>query len=430
MSAAESKQNKTREALATLKIPRRDEPRRPSLLWRLFKWVVVLTILGGLGYAGYQYAEQKGMLAELIPEAIRTRPEVRIVRAVVEQGRSADALVVATGYLESRRQAKIGARAAGRIEKINVEEGTVVEAREVMAVLEHKDIDAALAASKAILQRAKSEQDEQAVEIARTKADFDRMTKLRKKSGTTEADYDQARFAHQAAVARNASLTAAVGLAEARVNEAQQVKENMIIRAPFDGTVISKNAEVGESILPGGMGEASGRGSVVTIADLKHLEVDCDVKEDYIGRVQQGAPAEVAVDAVPDFRYGARVRKIIPMGDRARATITVKVEILNPDERLFPDMSASVYFLPENTDDSTKADERRVFCDSAAVRSDDVGSFVWAVDQENRIIRLDVTAGEDRDGRTEIVEGLSGGEELIVDAPSEISVGTVVKTRK
>ncbi|HVJ85008.1 MAG TPA: efflux RND transporter periplasmic adaptor subunit, partial [Caulifigura sp.] len=147
--------------------------------------------------------------------------------------------------------------------------------------------------------------------------------------------------------AKRDTLDAAVALAEAKVQETEQFKENMIVRAPFDGTVISKDAEVGESILPGGMGEASGRGSVVTIADLERLEVDCDVKEDYIGRVLSGSPAEVAVDAVPNRRYSAKVRKVIPMGDRARATIKVKVAITDADERLFPNMSAKVYFLPE-----------------------------------------------------------------------------------
>ena len=204
-------------------------------------------------------------------------------------------------------------------------------------------MDAALAATKATLQRSRAELAEQEIEIARTRNDFERTEKLHRKRSSTDAEYDQARFAWQAAVARRNSLQAAVALAEARVLESEQFNENMVIRAPFDGTVISKDAEVGESILPGGMGEASGRGSVVTIADLDHLEVDCDVKEDYISRVSQGSPAEVAVDAVPDRRYQGRVRKIIPMGDRARATIKVKVEILDADERLFPEMSSTVY---------------------------------------------------------------------------------------
>ena len=133
-----------------------------------------------------------------------------------------------------------------------------------------------------------------------------RLEKLIARKSATETDYDKARFEHQAAVARRDSLRAAIDLASARVREAERQKDNMFIRAPFDGTVISKDAEVGESILPGGLGDASGRGSVVTIADLAHLDVDCDVKEDYIGRIRPGQSAEVAVDAVPDHRYQGR----------------------------------------------------------------------------------------------------------------------------
>ena len=138
--------------------------------------------------------------------------------------------------------------------------------------------------------------------VDRTKREFDRSEKLRPSNTLTEAEYDEAKFGSKARLPRLSLLKAAIELAEARVGEAEQLKENMYVRAPFDGTVISKDAEVGESILPGGMGESSGGGSVVTIADLERLEVDCDVKEDYISRWLPAEGAEVAVDAVPGRR--------------------------------------------------------------------------------------------------------------------------------
>lgn len=203
-----------------------------------------------------------------------------------------------------------------------------VKRGDILAILEHADMDAALAGSQAVLQQSRAQVSEHEVDIERMKADLDRVAELIKSRAAAESRYDEVRFLHAAAVARRESMVAAVALAEARVREAEQMIENMYVRAPFDGTVISKDAELGESILPGGLGEGSGRGSVVTIADLDHLEVECDVKEDYISRVTIGQGTEVAVDAVPDRRYAGRVRKIIPMGDRARATIKVKVEIL------------------------------------------------------------------------------------------------------
>jgi RND family efflux transporter MFP subunit len=321
----------------------------------------------------------------------------------------------------------IGARAPGRIETLNVEEGMRVTKGEVLAALEHADLDAALAASRAVLEQSRAQVAEQEVEIARTKREYDRAVKLRPSRALTETEFDVARFAHESAVAKLESMKAAVVLAEARVREAEQVKENMFVRAPFDGTVISKDAELGESILPGGMGESSGRGSVVTIADLDHLEVDCDVKEDFISRVTVGQTAEVAVDAVPSRRYNGQVRKIIPMGDRARATIKVKVEILDGDGRLFPDMSSTVYFLPDESQQRETA-ERRLFCPTDAIVADAGKSYVWLVDDDDRVQRVEIGTGVANDGRTEILSGLSGSEQVVVRPPAELRQGQLVKS--
>lgn len=431
MSSANS--GKAGDALATLRISRPTERPRRSILRRLFTLLLVFAFLGGLGVGGFVVAQRSGWLqskAEWIPDAIRAKPEVRVAKVVVETGRSADAIVVASGYLESYQQAKIGARAAGRIQAINVEEGTKVNVGDVIAVLDHKDIEAALAAARASLQQVKAQAEEQKVEVDRYAKDQKRDELLRANNALSEAEFDNSFFAHKSALAKLETLKAAVLLAEAKVQESEQIKENMFVRAPFAGTVISKDAELGESILPGGMGEASGRGSVVTIADLDRLEVDCDVKEDYIGRLTAGSPAEVSVGAVPDRRYSARVRKVIPMGDRARATIKVKVEILDADARLFPEMSATVYFLPQPGANAEATKERRIFCDGDAVVIDGPERIVWTVDDQFSVARRVVTTGKERDGRTEILEGLSGGEQVVLRPPEDLKTGTVVKLRE
>jgi RND family efflux transporter MFP subunit len=416
---------KPRDPLATLKIARTQpsRPSRPRRRW--LRRLIVLTLLIAVVAGGVVAAKMTGRLDML--EALEPRLEVRVATASVHMGRAADATVVATGYLESRRQAMIGARAPGRIETLNVEEGSRVKQGQVLAALEHADLDAALAANKAELTRTQAQVAEQQVEIARTKREYERAIKLQPTRAITETEFDTARFQYEAAVARIESLKAAVTLAEARVREAEQLKENMFVRAPFDGTVISKDAEVGESILPGGMGESSGRGSVVTIADLESLEVDCDVKEDYIGRVVVGRPAEVAVDAVPNRRYKGRVRKIIPMGDRARATIKVKVEILDADERLFPEMSGTVYFLPDESEMQPATAERRIFCPADAVVKAGETSHVWIVDDEDRVERLAVETGAANDGRIEILSGLKGGERVVVSPPAELRDRQLIK---
>ena len=178
--------------------------------------------------------------------------------------------------------------------------------------------------------------------------------------------------------------------------------------------------------MPGGMGEASGRGSVVTIADLEHLEVECDVKEDFISRVTAGQQSEVAVDAVPDRRYQGKVWKIIPMGDRARATVKVLVEILDADERLFPDMSSTVYFLSAATE--VQNENPRIFCPNDALHTKGEERFVWIVTSDDRLRKVIVEVGEEKEDRSEILQGLSGGEKVIVSLPKEFKEGMLVKT--
>lgn len=422
-----------RDPLAALRIDRSTPPRKSGGNWgRRLLATLGLLVLSGLAYV---VASAMGWLGDAsrplddwlaVPDVMKTRPEVRIVRAVIEKGRSADATVVATGYLESRRQAKIGARAPGRIEVVYVEEGSPVKKNDVLAVLEHADLDASLAAAAASLARSKAAQTEQRILIAQSQREYERMKMLLQSNGISESEYDQARFQYESAVARQESLGADILLAEARLKEAEQLKENMYIRAPFDGTVISKDAEVGESILPGGMGEASGRGSAVTIADLEHLEVECDVKEDYISRITPDQGAEVAVDAVPGKRYRGVVRKIIPMGDRARATIKVKVAITDADQRLFPEMSATVYFLPAADENPIVSEEPRTFCTEDAVVEDDQGKLVWTVDKDSHAQAKRVTVGAAKDGRIEILSGLEGNERIVAK-PGQLHDGQAVK---
>lgn len=428
------------DPLAKLKIdrsPKDQNSNRKSSFPKIFAGFLVLCLLFGgfffgksLGWFGG--SRSNGLTQEVknwleIPDIIKNRPEVRLVKVTVERGESADATVVATGYLESRRQAKIGARAAGRIQVVNVEEGNRVKKDEIMAILEHADLDASLSAVKASVVKARAAVSEQVIVIAQWKREYERMKQLVATQSISDSEFNQAEFQYESAVARMESLQADIVLAEARLKEAEQLKENMFIRAPFDGTVISKDAEVGESILPGGMGEASGRGSAVTIADLEHLEVDCDVKEDFISRIQTGQRTEVAVDAVPSKKYRGEVRKVIPMGDRARSTIKVKVAITDADERLFPDMSSTVYFLPTEKQADTQPDTNRIFCPADCVVSANGKEIVWTVNKQGHAQTIEVTTGRTKDNQVEILSGLQGTEKLVVK-PVALVPDQAVKT--
>lgn len=425
--------NSPRDPLATLRIDRSQPARSNRQSSGRGKWFLMfLALVAGVGV--WQWLAHTGRAPGAIayaswfelPDAIKSRPEVRLVRPVVERGRSADATVVATGYIESRRQAKIGARAPGRVESVFVEEGSRVKKDEILAVLEHADLDASLAATSASVARSRATIDEQRILMAQNLRELERMEAALASRSVSTSERDTAKYQYDSSVARLESMKADVALAEARLKEAEQLRENMYIRAPFDGTVISKDAEVGESILPGGMGEASGRGSAVTIADLENLEVDCDVKEDYISRIRSEQQTEVAVDAVPGKRYHAKVRKVIPMGDRARATIKVKVTIVDVDEKLFPDMSCTVYFLPDASEAEQVDDSPRTFIPTDAIESTADGDVVWVVDANSHVERVAVTKGKAKDSKTEILSGLKGNER-IVSKPNSLSQGQAVK---
>ena len=352
---------------------------------------------------------------------------MRLAAVKVKKGRSADAVVVATGYLGSQRQARIGARAAGRIDVVLFEEGHVVKKDQLLAELDHKDLDASLAAAEASVMRSKALLAEQEIMIEQSKIDWQRSQRLKQTRSISDTEIDRARFAYRSALAKFESMKADIELADAQRQQTLQLRENMFIRAPFDGTVISKDAEVGESIMPGGMGGGSGRGSVATIADLDNLEIECDVQEDFISRVSVNQEAEITVDAVPDKKYHGKVRMIIPMGDRARATIKVKVAIEDADELLFPEMSGTVFFLPKDADQLV-SDEPRVFALNSAIVTDPVGnSIVWIVDEEKRARPVAVEVGERRETESEVLSGLQGRERVIVRPPDEIRDSMLVK---
>ena len=393
--------------------------------------MLLIALAVGGWFAWQKYGEQASTVLSdnqnFISDALQKTQEVRLAAVKIKKGRSADAVVVATGYLGSQRQARIGARAAGRIDVVLFEEGHVVKKDQLLAELDHKDLDASLAAATATVSRSKASLAEQAIRIEQTKNDWQRAQRLRKSRSVSETEYDQARFAHKSALAKYESMKADIELAEAQRQQTEQLRENMFIRAPFDGTVISKDAEVGESIMPGGMGGGSGRGSVATIADLDNLEIECDVQEDFISRVIVGQEAEIAVDAVPDKKYHGNVRMIIPMGDRARATIKVKVSIEDADELLFPEMSGTVFFLPNQTTEIV-GDEPRIFALRSAVVTDSGGkSIVWVVDDEQRARSIAIEVGEERDNEVEVLQGLEGKELVIVRPPDEIRDGMLVK---
>lgn len=379
---------------------------------RIFKLLGSLLVLGALGAgaaAAWHYRDQFKPLPEVTTDTVR----------VMTVGQ-ASTVLTATGYLESRWQAAVGAKGAGRIEKITFDEGKKVSKGELLAVLEHAEIDAALASRRVAVLQAEADLEEADTLLKQKERNYKREKSVWERGAGTEAALETSETDFLSAKAHVNALKAAIRAAEARVVEAEEMVKNMYVYAPFSGTVITKDAEVGETIMPGGMGLASGRGSVATIADLEHLEVETDVKEDFLAQISRGQPADIEVDAVPGRIYRGRLREIIPIGDRSRGIVKVKVEVLSPDEHLFPDLSATVNFLPEKKESASEASsgaaEERVttpitimYVPERAVITSAGQSYVWRLEENDRAWRVPIVPdGDPKDGLIPLRAAASG----------------------
>ncbi len=407
-----------RGELSSLKIDR-SKARKPSLIGRLVWFVLGLAILAGIGGGAYWALQDR-----LFP-----LPEVKVESVRIMTKGQVSAQLTATGYLESRWQAAVGAKVPGRIASIPVEEGDKVRTGDVLAELEHSDLDASLASRKVAVTLAEAQISEAKYTLAQNERNMNRQRQLLERNAGTIEAVEQSETVYQVAQATLAAREASLASAKSSVTEAEEAIKNMFIYAPFDGTVVTKDAEQGESIMPGGMGASSGRGSVITLAKLDELEVDTDVKEDYLGQLRKGQPTQVVVDAVPNHRYKGRLREIIPMGDRTRGIVKVKVTILDPDDRLFPELSATVLFLPDTPPggESNQAQEKGVFVASAAVQGSGNEKYVWLVDQDRVRKHKITTTGEANEGLIAVKEGLTGGERVVVAPPPGLKDNDQVK---
>ncbi len=406
------RQTGLRGELTALRIDRSQRRRRSPFKLLVGLFVVVLGVAGAASYE---------RLRDQLQPAQRVKTDAVRVLSVGQ----AQAVLTATGYLESRRHAAVGAKGSGRVKDLLFEEGTKVKKGDLLAVLEHDDLVAMLDHRRVMVEQSQAELAQAQRQLQQRERDFGREQQIHRRGAGTNAALETSETDFQMAKLRVDSLSASVRAAEAQVREMEQSIRNMHIYAPFDGTVIDKQAELGETIMPGGMGAASGRGSVATLADLSALEVDTDVKEDYLAQLSRGQPAEVAVDAVSQRRYHGRLREVVPMGDRTRGIVKVKVEILDADERLFPDLSATVHFLPPDAEDQAASDVKALFVPPAALVTAEGGLFVWRLngDRAERVPVTRVGMPSDTgpsDGLVRVEGNLAGGDTVIIEPPADL----------
>ena len=418
-----------RDELASLKIDRhhpkgRIEPgraggRRESAglgLLSVLIWLIPLGLIGGLSAYAYKQYDQ-----------IRSKPEVTIGLVQTMTTGEAEKLLSAKGYLKSRHQAMIGAKIPGRVEKMYVEEGSRVKKGDVLAVLEHNDIKAILASKRAMLERTRAELQESRFDLKEKEREASRSQRLRTQRNASVEEVEKALATRDMADARVHALEAAIKLNEANIQETEELVRNMSLYAPFDGTVVEKQGEEGEVITPSAMSASISRSAVVSLANLSMMEVETDVAENLLSRIALNQPAEISVSAVPSRHYRGRLRQIIPMGDRSRGTVKVKVEILDPDDHLFPELVATVHFLPDKALNNPNAARSFLFVPKAALFEENGHEYAWVVDGKSQVRKRPIEVAVTNDELARVESGLKSGESVVLNPPKGLRDGTAVK---
>jgi RND family efflux transporter MFP subunit len=353
--------------------------------------------------------------------------EVTAATAQVVGGGSGTSLgITANGYVVARTKASVSSKVSGRLAYLGVEEGSVVSRGEILASLENNDYKAVVSQTEAEVLRAEAVQVEAEAQRDQLARDLRRGTELLSDSLISEREVEDLAARLEAAEARVGAQVAQVESAKAAVGVARANLENTYIRAPFNGTVLRKDAEVGEVVAPVATGGGLTRGAVVTMADLETLEVEVDVNEAYIAQIESEQPTEITLDAYPSTTYRGAVRQIVPTADRQRATVLVKVGFLDRDTRILPEMGARVDFLEQAQAEPVDSVRSRVFVPADAVRDEQGQPVVWVV-REGRVYRISVTAGPVSGDRREIRSGLTGGEQVVVSGPATLEDGASVR---
>lgn len=337
--------------------------------------------------------------------------EVKLTTAVLQKPGQTTASLNASGYVVAQRKAAIASKGTGRLIFLGVVEGDKVTKNQIIGKLENTDILPQLEEAKANLQLYKADLNSAENTLNRERELFQKGLSSQQSFDLAEANYNR--------------LLASIEIASARIKQYEVAIENTLIRAPFDGTVLTKNAEVGEIVAPFG-GSTTSKTAVVTIADMKSLLVEADVSESNIEKINVGQDCEIILDAYPEKSYSAYVFKIVPTADRSKATVLVKVGFKNYDSRVLPEMSAKVSFFTEPVDTSVTNQKPILVIPSSAVRNIDGENLVFTV-SDNKAVKNEITTGQTLGSYVEVISGLKSGQKVINNLDEQIKDGVEVK---
>src|ERR1700729_1883327 len=336
------------------------------------------------------------------------------------------ALLNASGYVTPRRRATIAAKITGRVVGVYFDEGVHVKEGQVLAKLDDSDVKRALDSAVADRNSTKAQIADYQVQLKNAELLVHRSQELQAAGVQSQEILDNALTSADSLRAKIALTKEQVAASESRINEAQQAVDNTVIRAPFEGIVVSKDAQVGEMVSPVSAGGGFTRTGIATIVDMNSNEIEVDVNEAYIARVTPGMPVTAVLDAYPDWQIPSKVRTVIPTADRQKATVKVRISFLKLDPRILPDMGVKVTFFGAEPDQKNGAAEPALLIPQDAVRDDQGKKIVFLVKNdhlERRAVGLGGTRGSD----AEVLAGLDAGDTVVVKGPSTLHDGQAVE---
>ena len=362
----------------------------------------------------------------------RQVPTVEVAAARAGSGPEAETLLNASGYVTPRRRATVAAKITGRVTGVFFDEGMRVQEGQLLATLDESDAKRALDAAIADRDASQAAIADLEVQLKLADIQLHRTQQLVAEKVQSQEALDTARTSVDSLKARIALAKEQVDASTARVQQGQQNVDNCIIRAPFGGIVVSKDAQVGEMVSPISAGGGFTRTGIATIVDMNSNEIEVDVNEAYIARVRPGQKVAATLDAYPDWQIPSHVRTIIPTADRQKATVKVRITFDKLDPRILPDMGVKVAFLDggesspkaKGTDQAPAA---KALVPQSAVRAEGGASYVFTV-RDGKLERRAVSLGRKIGNDVEVIAGLSNGDQLVVHGSQNLRDGQKVKS--
>lgn len=358
-------------------------------------------------------------------------PVVEVVTAEKPQAGGLEAILNASGYVTPRRRATIAAKITGRVTGVFFDEGTHVHPGQLLATLDDSDARRALDSAKADRNASQAAIADLQVQLHLAQIQLQRAQELRKAGVQSQEQLDTSSSAADSLAAKIELAKEQVQAADARIREAQQAVDNCVINAPYDGIVVSKDAQVGEMVSPNSAGGGFTRTGIATIVDMNSNEIEVDVNEAYIARVKDRQPVTAILDAYPNWEIPSHVRTVIPTADRQKATVKVRISFDKLDPRILPDMGVKVTFLedaPVKKKDASAPVVAAVLPNEAL--HDENGKKIVFLVKNDRLERRAVAVGNTQGTQTEILSGLVAGDAVVLKGPANLQDGQAVQIKK